>query len=190
MNIRDEIDAINSGKPKIRKKCPVCGGYLKVIIFGYPTSETADTVQRHNDYFTLGGCICFDDDRDPDYICPRCGGSFTEDLEQIILIPCPLEAGHQIHKNECKNYELLESKTHYSLLENRDFICNKICPLLGKRVQVITADGSIYEGNLEGTYEYTVSKPGNHIMLSNPVGEYQCEYTDIYISDISALEIA
>ena len=83
--IYDEIAAIKAGKQIQSVACPVCGTTLKMVIFGYPTEETEEFVNKHHKYFTLGGCICYGDDRDPVYLCEECYAEFTHDLKQIRL---------------------------------------------------------------------------------------------------------
>lgn len=170
------------------KKCPVCGHTLKIIFYGEPTEETEKLVEKNSQFLTLGGCMCFGDDRDPDYICPKCNGEFSYDLEQIKLISCPLEAGGAIREDECRNYELLEKKDHYALLDNRELICNRLCPLMGKRIRIHTSDGSFYEGELMRTHQYTYSIHENFLSLSNKRDEYHYDYTNILISDIKEIE--
>ena len=97
------IEALKAGKKIDQKKCPVCGNSLRVIVNGYLSEEMAVFFRQHRDYIKSGGCMIFADDRDPFYVCSKCGSEFTEDLEQIKLISCPLEAGGAIHEKECRD---------------------------------------------------------------------------------------
>jgi len=40
-------------------------------VFGLPTEELAARAERGE--VALGGCLCFGDDRDPEWRCPSCG---------------------------------------------------------------------------------------------------------------------
>lgn len=188
---REIIEALKAGKKVNQRKCPICGNPLKVVIFGYLTNEMGKFIEKNHQYLIEGGCMCFMDDRDPTFECPKCHGQFTETLEQIKLIPCPFEASHSIHESECRNYELLEHKEHYELMEDRDLACNTICPLLGKRVRVKTIDGSVFEGVLNQTWRkfiHSKTIPDYFLSLSNERGKYHSDYSDIPISDISEIK--
>ena len=102
-----------------------------------------------------------------------------------------MEVSHSIHESECRNYELLEHKEHYELMEDRDLACNTICPLLTKRVRVKTKDGSVFEGVLDQTWrKFTHPKtiPDYYLSLSNKRDKYHVDYSDIPIADISEIK--
>ena len=189
--VKEIIEALKEGEKVTQKMCPVCGNPLKAVIFGYLTNEMGDFVDKNHKYLIEGGCMCFMDDRDPVFECTKCHGQFTENLEQIKLISCPLEVSHSIHESECRNYELLEHKEHYELMEDRDLACNTICPLLTKRVRVKTKDGSVFEGVLDQTWrKFTHPKtiPDYYLSLSNKRDKYHVDYSDIPIADISEIK--
>ncbi len=88
--MKDMLEAARAGKTVIPKLCPVCGKPMRMILWGMPTKVTEDIVQANPTLFSLGGCCCFGDDRDPVYECPECSAEFTEKLVQIRLINCQL----------------------------------------------------------------------------------------------------
>lgn len=185
---RELIEALKEGKPIDQKKCPICGSPLKIVMYGYMTEEIGEFIRKNKDSITNCGCMCFADDRDPLYICRNCKGEFTETLEQIILMSCPLEASNVIRENECRNYELLESRAYYKLLDDRELICDKICPLIGKKVRIRKNDGSVIEGELRRTFIKGYSMPGNCLLLSTDHEKYGGYYKEILISEIGVIE--
>ena len=82
-NFREEMAAIKAGKTIHGISCPVCGNLLKRIIFGFLTAEEGEFIKKNHEYFKAGGCMIFGDDRDPFYICDKCGSKFNDDLKQI-----------------------------------------------------------------------------------------------------------
>ena len=181
--VYEKIKAIEEGRPISVPKCPKCGKTLKILLFGLPSEKTFEFIKKNKEYFTLGGCVCFGDDRDPMYICPECKDEFTHDLKQIKLITCPLEASGMIFENECRDYDLLERRYHEHLLNERELICNKICLLMKKKVRVKTKDASVFEGELLRTHLTSVSTSKSHITLVNTTEEYNHDYIDIIISE-------
>ena len=182
------VEALKAGKIEKQKKCPVCGNPLKVVIFGYLTEEMGEFIKKNKKFLIDGGCMCFMDDRDPTFVCPKCHGEFMENLERIKLIPCPLEASNAIREDECRKYELLENREHYELLENREVICDMICPFIGKQVRITTKRGDTIEGKLGRTFRYTVSTPGNHVIVFKERDKYHSDVIDVYISDIVSID--
>ena len=124
---------------------------------------------------------------DGKYICSRCKEEFSNDLNQLKLISCPLEASNLIHEGECRDYVLLEKKCSYELLEDRAFICNTICPVMGKHVRIQTKDGSYFDGIVIDTHAYARNITENFLTILNKKGGNQNEYTNILISDISKI---
>ena len=172
--VRNYIKELKKGVTPQIPNCPMCGGNLKVVIFGYPTKEVEMLAADNLFNIQLGGCLCFGDDRDDVFYCPKYQTGFTEELVKNELIVCPLEASNHIRKSECKNYEWLSKR--YTLLEDREKICNMICPMMGKHVIVETSEGKVYQGRLVKTFEYTVSEPDNMIELEERTGEYSANY--------------
>ena len=182
------IEELKAGKKIDQKKCPVCGNSLRVIINGYLSEEMAVFFRQHRDYIKSGGCMIFADDRDPFYVCSKCGSEFTEDLEQIKLISCPLEAGGVIHEKECRDYGLLESRRNYELMDDRELICNKICPLMNKMARIKKKDGSVVEGKIMRTFLRTYDMPGNQLIICEKKDKYYGDFVHILISDISEIQ--
>ena len=189
MFILDEIRDIVSGKAE-QKKCPVCGAPLKRVAHGYPTMEIEKMANKHPDLITLGGCMMFGDDRDAYYVCFGCRREFSESLEEIRLKSCPLEASAAIREEECGDYEALERNGRYKLLEERDLICNRICPLQMRKVRIRTKDGSVYEGDFLRTHTANVSVPVDHLILLDWTAGPHGEYIDVILTDIEEIEDA
>lgn len=187
LNIIDLFTCIRFRIPIKKMQCPICGGTLKMLFYGDPLQEIETLVYDHPEQFSLGGCDCLGDDRDPVYICSRCTVEFSNDLKQLKLITCPLEASNLIHEGECRDYVLLEKKYSYKLLEDRAFICNTICPVMGKHVGIQTKDGSYYKGVLIDTHAYARNINENFLTILNKKCDNQNEYTNILISDISKI---
>ena len=60
------------------KKCPVCGGRIVRILYGYPTAESMQLFKQGQ--FALGGC-CIEVDENgnscmPEWQCVECGHEF------------------------------------------------------------------------------------------------------------------
>ena len=55
------------------RTCPHCGVEAKAIVYGLPTSETAERAKRGE--FVLGGCVIRVGA--PDYWCPGCGRTWA-----------------------------------------------------------------------------------------------------------------
>jgi hypothetical protein len=66
-----------------RKHCPVCGSDLVRIFYGMPTRETMRLVEDNPGWFELGGCCCWGDERDPEFLCPECNLRFNRNLAQM-----------------------------------------------------------------------------------------------------------
>ena len=54
--------------------CPQCGGKIVDIVYGEPTAETMDAVERGE--VMLGGC-CITEDA-PEWQCVRCGQHYKQ----------------------------------------------------------------------------------------------------------------
>ncbi|MDO4544958.1 MAG: hypothetical protein Q4C25_02275 [Bacillota bacterium] len=173
----------------IREVCPICGTKLKHIVWGYIDNKALKHLQNEKIDYIIGGCMTFGDDRSGKYFCKNCQMELSENLKPIELITCPLEASGAIFKNECRNYELLVSKRNYNLLDNRELICDTVCPAIGKSVRIVLKTGGLVEGKLLRSYRYSVSCPGNHLMLEKKLAEFSSEYIDVMISDIKCMEI-
>lgn len=186
--ISDIYENLEKGTPVENKMCPRCGRPLSVILYGLPGEEFGKTLKENNVRYCLGGCLCFGDDRDPVFRCSHCRKEFNEELKQIHLIPCPLEAGHCIIKGECRNYSLLSSKEGYELLDEREMICEEICPAINQFVTIETKDGCEYKGILQGTWrKYIDSIPRGEIQLLQINREKTAEDIEIEIRNVKSI---
>ena len=55
-------------------KCPKCGGKLVPIIYGMPSVELMEKVEKKEVY--LGGCCIIGDKEMPSYFCNKCNKEF------------------------------------------------------------------------------------------------------------------
>lgn len=178
--------ALQEGRRMRLPECPFCGRELKVVMYGLPIDELAELAEDENSGILLGGCICFDDDRDDVFRCESCEKGFTKKVELNELKECPLESCNAIRSYECRNYELLETK--YELLDDREKICNVICPNMGKSVKILTSEGITYRGIMTGTSSYSVSYPGNTVTLDTEDERAKGGIITIYVRDIVSVE--
>jgi len=187
--INDEIDAILTGRPVDRKKCPYCGNTLAIFINGLPTEEIEEFMSKNPGYFAYGGCCVFGDDRDPVYYCSECGAELSYDLKKIVLKRCPLVSDETIRKEECRNYSLLRSKYRYTLFWYKGLICDKVCPSIGKRVRVQDNGGNITEGEIEGVKLASPNSPGSFLVLKRIQQDDCNDSVYLRISDIRTVDM-
>jgi len=186
--VADIFEKLENGKPVENKMCPRCGRPLSVILYGLRDEEFDKVLTDNNVKYCLGGCMCFGDDRDPIFRCNHCRKDFNEELKYIRLISCPLEASNYITKGECGNYELLSSKEGYELLDEREMICNEICPAMNQLVTIKTKDGCEYKGILQGTWrKFVDSNPKSEIQLLQVDREKNVEDIEIEISNVKSI---
>jgi len=64
--------------------CPECGSTdITRIVYGLPTAETR--ARYAGEQVSFGGCLCFGDERDPQFACRRCHTRFGEVLPIFFL---------------------------------------------------------------------------------------------------------
>jgi hypothetical protein len=167
------------------KYCPCCKRIpLKLILRGYGNfDDVKAALSKNNIDYQMGGCMVYGDDRDATFFCWNCDGNYTEELEPIELIPCPLEASNSILKEECRNYEAMEKKERYRLLEDKVKICNMICPVMGKKAIVEKKNGELIEGTITRTVDHTCDVPENHLIVFKEQGTN----VDVLIKDIESI---
>ncbi len=187
-HINAEIEAILSGQPITRKKCPYCGKPLEIFINGYPTEEIEEFMQKNPGYFTYGGCCGFGGDMDPVYYCSDCRRELSYNLKQIDLIYCPLVSNGIIHKEECRQYTVLAGKNRYTLFRYRELVCDKICPSIDKQARVVTNDGVITEGRIKRVKLATSDSPGSFLLMEINREDGCSDTVSIRITEISRVE--
>ena len=167
--------------------CPQCGTKLKKMIYGY-VQNIDDTFEPNEDVIYMG-CLSFGDNRDGIYFCKSCKTKFTENLTPIKLIPCPLEASNSIFSHECRQYDLLSSKEHYTLLDDVNKICELVCPAFLKKVIVTLNSGEQIQGEITRSSKYTVDVQENHLVLYQKTGNFRGEFKSILIKEIVDIKI-
>jgi len=73
----DELDDFLGYEPK----CPNCGNKLAKIIYGMPSSDIMDQVEKGEVF--IGGCCV--DEENPEYHCNVCRRSYYSNLKDYII---------------------------------------------------------------------------------------------------------
>lgn len=184
-------------------QCPNCRHFLVPMLYGEPDETFEEFLETNGVEYELGGCCICGDDRDYAFYCRNCDSGYTENLKLVNLISCMIEG--DIFSEECRKYEIMrEHYTKYyeeydegydeealknTLYDNREFICDVLCPGLYKRVKITSTNGEQTEGimyHLSTNYEnIEIIK----VILGIEIGPYETEYKEIFFKDILSVEV-
>ena len=73
-------------------------------------------------------------------------------------------------------------------MDDRELICNKICPLMDKMARIKKKDGSVVEGKIMRTFLRTYDMPENQLIIAEKKDKYYGDFIHILISDISEIQ--
>lgn len=167
------------------KKCPDCGNDLSIIVRGFPCSDIIDDLKAKEIKYKLGGCMRFGDDRDGAYYCSRCDQEYSNDLKPIILKNCPLVPHGAVFKDECKKYEEI-ARQYGEMLNDKDKICEMICPNLGRPIKITLKNGEVIAGII--TRSMAANPRCSEDILLVQCGVTLNSFEDVFIKDIVSIE--
>ena len=168
--------------------CRECGSVLSRVIWGYIGNRQAIRSQYEGENLYWGGCLCFGDERDAKFICPKCGIEYMNDMSVIEYMTCPLESSGAILKGDCINKEIIHKRKYYKYLEHKDVICNLVCPNVGKEVIIRTKDGKVITGEILRTHLTSVRIEEEHLSVKRKIAEFKYESEDVLLEDIASIE--
>lgn len=151
---QQELRERKEGNDKYNPPCPICGKRMSYCIHGFPRKDIIQRDFESRDIlYVLCGCMCFGDDRDEYYYCPKCKTGFTKKRKPIELIHCPAVKYPPIHRHECGKKELLIQKYGKAKTKNPFRFC-EACELLQKKN---TVDGFVEAAGKAGYSDETVN---------------------------------